>query len=136
MTKRYLIYRNLNNGKFSIKDPKTGLVVAHSDNLKLEDCRFKVSQSGRKRAVETGQRNVHAYIEAGVSARSDLTLYKGRTVETIFDFPMPTLYERRTGVHYNPFRDESFVDDEGNALERAPVILMSTSPEYSVKAYF
>lgn len=59
--KPVLVYRNLNKGGYSIK--QFGKVVAHSKALCLSDCTFIVRESGRKRVLETGHKNVHAFIK-------------------------------------------------------------------------
>lgn len=54
------IYRNLNRGGYSIQ--QNGLVVAHTDNFIVKKAHFKVNEAGRQRVLNTGRKNVHAYI--------------------------------------------------------------------------
>lgn len=58
------IYRNLNSkGKiFSIKDKKTGLVVAHADKFLIKDVVCKVREGGRQRVIREKRKNVHATV--------------------------------------------------------------------------
>lgn len=58
------VYRNLNNGKWSIKamtGEYKGKVVAHLDYLTLKDTSFIVSMAGRARVLREGRKNVHAF---------------------------------------------------------------------------
>ena len=57
--KPVMVYKNLNNGMFSIK--QAGLVVAHVDSVTLFDVIFKVNQGGRNRVLKERQKNVHAF---------------------------------------------------------------------------
>lgn len=56
------VYRNLNNGRLSIRDAKTKLVVGHADRVKLTDVTFHVSQAGRERVLRERRKNVHAVV--------------------------------------------------------------------------
>ena len=57
--KPVMVYKNLNNGLFSIK--QAGLVVAHVESVTLSDVIFKVNQAGRNRVLKERQKNVHAF---------------------------------------------------------------------------
>jgi hypothetical protein len=57
---KVFVYRNLHKQTFSVKNMETGLVVAHSDNVMLVDCKFKVSERGRQRVLREKRKNVHA----------------------------------------------------------------------------
>ncbi|WP_339343513.1 hypothetical protein [uncultured Psychrobacter sp.] len=54
------VYKNLNNGLFSVV--QGGVVVAHVDTITLKAVSFKVSEVGRQRVIATKQKNVHAYV--------------------------------------------------------------------------
>jgi hypothetical protein len=60
--KQIKVYRNLHKkGKwYSIK--QDNLVVAHAKRLCLSNPRFLINQSGKDRAINEKQRNVHAFI--------------------------------------------------------------------------
>ena len=60
INKKVMIYRNLHNGMFSIK--QDGLVVAHVDSIFLSSAIFKVNQSGRNRVIKEQKKNVHAFV--------------------------------------------------------------------------
>ena len=57
------IYRNLNAKGYVYSIKQHNLVVGHTTNIKLCECEFKVMKGGKKRALNTEQRNVHAFIE-------------------------------------------------------------------------
>ena len=58
--KQVMIYKNLHNGLFSVK--QGGLVVAHIDSVFLASVSFKVNESGRIRVIREQKKNVHAFI--------------------------------------------------------------------------
>jgi hypothetical protein len=86
--RRVEVYRNLHNGKLSVRDAKTKRVIGHADRVCLADVTLRVSEAGRIRAVRESRRNVHAFA-VGVET----------TVELAIDG------ERIT---YNPFRAPHF----------------------------
>lgn len=94
---RVQVYRNLHNGLFSIKDKKTGLVVAHGNHIHLNDCSAVISLPGQKRAHRTRIRNVHAWIEGTYMGILDLS--------DIYNF----IYVPRE-LYYNPFDTDTFID--------------------------
>ena len=65
--KPVMVYRNLTRrGKvYSIK--QDGLVVGHATCLTLGNSKFKVNLLGKKRAIRTKTRNIHAYIEGKIA---------------------------------------------------------------------
>jgi hypothetical protein len=94
-------YRNLNKGElFSIKDKKTGLVVAHADRYRVENVTCKVREGGRQRAINEGRRNVHAFLTCIYSGECEMDIAQ-----------MSELY-------YNPFTLDSFINkDTGEKVE-------------------
>lgn len=88
-------YRNLHtdNG-YSIRDSKTGLVLAHSSTVHLKDARFVVSESGRMKTVNEKRKRVHAYI------RGTLLAYN---VNVTADY---------SKVLYNPYYHSLFTHEE------------------------
>lgn len=92
---RYYIYRNLNKGKtFSVK--YHGKVIARLENFMAVNVTFKVSAAGRKRALATGKRNVHAYAIADSFAKE-------------FGVSSIKLEVEGKEVWYNPFKTECFM---------------------------
>jgi hypothetical protein len=59
------VYRNLHAkaaaDRWSIR--QGSLVVAHCDRIELKSVAFIVNQGGRRKVLETGRKNVHAFIE-------------------------------------------------------------------------
>lgn len=100
------IYRNLRTGNWSIRS--RGIVRGHADTVCASWAQFVVQPAGRRRAVESGQRNVHAFV------RTD-TLVTGNDADgTAFELPHGDTLRR---VTYNPFKAATFVD----AATGAPV---------------
>ena len=99
-TKKVLIYRNLNRkGRyFSIK--QDGLVVAHTKRFYLTDVECVVNKSGKKRALETRQRNVHAYLKG--------TLSNSDSVKLEFSYIL----------NYKPFNREGFYSESLGNIDK------------------
>lgn len=94
---RVSVHRNLtwNAGRgFSILDSSMK-VVDRKLHIVLTDCTFVVHPSGKKRAVETGHRNVHAFV------RGEL-VHAGNTT-TGFVLPSDVVE-----VSYSPFDNTGF----------------------------
>lgn len=60
------VYRNLHNGRWSVRSAKTGLVLAHADEIILIDAMFKVNEKGRQKVIEEQCKNVHAFCQGFV----------------------------------------------------------------------
>jgi hypothetical protein len=85
------VYFNLHKKCFSVKDVKTGLVVAHTDGITLEEATFKVSAKGRDRVRATGVKNVHAGVQGkwcGLKLISNpkRAHYDPKTVDTFVNY--------------------------------------------------
>ncbi len=108
MVKRYDIYRNLRRKNYSVKDRETGCVVRRSESLFATDVTFVVQESGRRRVLREGVKNVHAFVRAEFFATCDGDLHRngGRWVR----------------VMYNPYRTEGFVNPEGRIVDAARCI--------------
>jgi hypothetical protein len=86
---KVFVYFNLHKKIFSVKDVKTGLVVAHTESINLTDCTFKVSEAGRQRVLKEQRKNVHAGVVGHYEPESKW-----------FD----------TQATYNPYKYNSFVE--------------------------
>lgn len=84
------VYRNLHKNCYSIR--QRGKVIAHLPSLFLEDVSFHVQPSGRQRVIDSGKKNVHAYVKGKLSNPSGS-----------FSF---NLLDR---VRYNPFDTDTFM---------------------------
>mgnify|MGYP006276165747 CR=1 FL=1 len=95
------VYQNLNTGGLSVRgvEEHRGLVIDHVDCVSLSECVFLVSDSGRKRVIETGVKNVHAYVRGSLQS---------------FEY---TEYD--IGIRYNPFKNASFATEEGSPVGHA-----------------
>jgi len=109
------VYRNLTNGKISILDKATGLVLGHADGVHLvphedtNEVRCIVNQAGRDRVLKEKKKYVHAYIEGVIGSIKNWTPYKGRT----FTGTKPPAFDCTTTIidmTYNPFKMATFCD--------------------------
>lgn len=101
MQTKVFVYFNLIKKMFSIRDIKTGLVIAHSNDLYLHDAEFKVSEAGRQRVLKTKRKNVHAGVSGYILNAEILLPYK---------------------ASYNPYKYSSFVDvDTKNPIYKASI---------------
>lgn len=95
------VYYNLHKKMYSIRDKKTGLVVAHAETVALVSkgdtfVTTKVSEAGRQRVLREKKKNVHAVIVghfAGAGMR-------------IAEEDKPKWKE----LYYNPYKVSTFVD--------------------------
>jgi hypothetical protein len=97
---RVFVYFNLHKKCFSIKaleGDRKGRVVAHSNTVLLESCKFKVSEAGRQRVLREKRKNVHA----GVTG----TWINADRVESCYEFL--SMVGRQ--VSYNPYKYSSFI---------------------------
>lgn len=86
------IYRNLHKNCWSIRDVKSRLVIGHATSLTLKECTFKVSETGRKRVVREGRKNVHAGVQGLLISVGD----------DLFEAGKPA-------IKYNPYKNKSFM---------------------------
>lgn len=85
------VYFHSRKRLFSVRDAKTKKVIKHTDLIFLEDCEFVVQDSGRKRVLTSGVKNVHAWV-------------KGTETKNLRCFNHSPL-----DVTYNPRKNDSFV---------------------------
>ena len=112
------VYYHYRKKMFSIRDKKTTLVLAHVHNVTLENCIFKVSESGRNRVRQTKQKNVHAWITGNfISANTEfinlkemnIAYYEPKTTDSFVDVnthkkvqEASSVYCSGNRVHYRP----------------------------------
>lgn len=60
--KRVYVYRNLNMRGTWYSIMQDGKVVGHTQDFHVAAARFVIRESGRRRAVKTGRKNVHAFV--------------------------------------------------------------------------
>lgn len=95
-TKKVMIYKNLHNGLFSVK--QNGLVVAHVESFCMDSVSFKVSEAGRQRVLKEKKKNVHAYIIGKIFDINKLN------VKTDF---FASLVANQS-IRYNPYKSNCF----------------------------
>ncbi len=114
MTRRIEVYWNLKAKAFSVREE--GCVVGHARRLLIRDAKFSVSQAGRRRVIESGHKNVHAFVRGELSAVMwDDTFVFGYAYQdnwTRGDGAYASVARKRLGtdVTYNPRLHETFVD--------------------------
>lgn len=94
-SKKVMIYKNLHNGKFSVR--QNNLVVAHVDSVILTDVHFKINEAGRKRVITEKKKNVHAFIVGFIEAVNSCRITGGKRAIT-----------------YNPYKYKTFVYKDGH----------------------
>lgn len=90
------VYKNLNNGMFSVV--QGNIVVAHVDSITLKSVSFKVSETGRQRVIATKQKNVHAYVVGEVVAVNE---QQPKSIGT----------HTPSRITYNPYKFSYFYDE-------------------------
>lgn len=66
---RVRVYKNLHKNCYSVKaheGPMKGLVIAHKNEIVLNDVVFRVGEKSRQRVIREGAKNVHAYVEGNI----------------------------------------------------------------------
>jgi len=97
------VYFNIRRKVFSVV--VGGRVVQHSSRVYLRDCRFKVSDAGRRRVIKETKKNVHAKVLG----------------ELVDEFSC----EGGRAATYNPYRDLTFVHrDDGSPVFQADRVLL------------
>lgn len=94
-TPKSQVYWNRHRKMWSVRSDATRRVTGYAKYLILAGCEFRVSESGRRRAVASGKRNVHAVVR-GTPLSSRARPPKAR--------------ECSVAVVYSPFRDTHFTD--------------------------
>tara|TARA_R110002020_G_scaffold295917_1_gene511541 strand:+ start:892 stop:1377 length:486 start_codon:yes stop_codon:yes gene_type:complete len=99
------VYRNLRSKAWSIRNPKTGRVILHTEKIYLQDCKLTVQPAGRQRVLDTGQKNVHAFIKGTI----DFTTMTHQNSFWIGEFSEhPAKIQQ---VYYSPYLWDSFVTE-------------------------
>lgn len=94
----YRVYRNLNNQKRSIKHKNNP--IKHSEEVLLQNVSFYSRPAGREKVIETGVKNVHAYMCSNQKPdyHADLTKWQAHPLE------LSSLVQ----ISYNPKLDPRF----------------------------
>jgi len=94
-SRKVFIYKNLHKDCWSLK--QDGLVKAHTHDLCLFDCSFRVNKKGREKVLKEKRKNVHA----GISGYIDTPWLMGCLSAEV--------------AIYNPYKFKSFVRADDNA---------------------
>lgn len=81
---RVFVYRNLHKNCLSVRDVKTGIVIAYVDSILLKNIKFKVSAKGRERVLREKRKNVHAGVE-GEWIKSEILPNTNDCLRIIYD---------------------------------------------------
>jgi hypothetical protein len=119
------VYRNLNNGKLSIQCCVSGHILGHCAEAYLVDVTFVVREGGRQRVLKERRKNVHAFATGTLIWANDFTGYRGRTIDGLRDGAVLNLVDYEP-VRYNPYLMSTFCDQDGAAIHRAQICLLST----------
>lgn len=104
------VYRNLHSKCWSIRDRRTGLVVAHAAAVTLRDAEFRVSEGGRQRVLRERRKNVHAVVRGTLMARTSVR------------------YHELPRARYNPYEAGYFTDaGTGERVDTARRVLLTVS---------
>lgn len=110
-------HRNINQDPWNFSVREGGNVIGHALDLELDDVDFRVSEAGRRRWQQTGQKNPHALMHGtGVGQR---VYERGELPEGL----EPILYKPEVG-HFFPLKD--IKADRQRKLKRAKKIYAST----------
>lgn len=105
------VYKNLNRECFSIKNKKTGLVVAYCQSCTITNAKFHVSASGLLRVRSKQVRAVMAWVE-GVFVQAD-----EEKPEAVF----ASAAAFHVG-YFNPYKTDTFIDEgAGTPVHRAAI---------------
>jgi hypothetical protein len=108
---RVEIYWNLHKDCYSVRacsGPQRGRVVAHVSSFVMKNVDLVVRQAGRRKVLETGRKNVHAF------ARGEWTV-----------IPQSTLTSGET-LTYSPWKFDSFVTTSGHQPVNRTMALTGT----------
>ena len=108
------VYKNLHKKTWSIRDRKTGRVVAHQDNVHVLDAKFVVQPSGRERVLQERRKNVHAFVRGTLA-----------TYEEVIDRPEKFYLITPYLVRYNPYQaDHFFYRNPENRIDKADLAIL------------
>ncbi len=122
LNKVYNVYRNLNNGKLSIKN-SCGLVAGHCDSIILTSVKFKVNRKGIARIQKNKRKEVIATANGNILSISGFVPFKGRYVEelTPYDYFLKSQILKYASpeknaekLYFNPYEHDTFYTVESN----------------------
>jgi hypothetical protein len=130
---RVAVYFNLHTSFWSVRNVATGRVIGHASRVLLREAGFKVSEAGRRRVIESGVKNVHAFVVGDLEA-ADWVNERDPNACRFSNWRLClrsnaayVAAARRLGrpVTYNPFKAATFtMRDTGEAAESCPMVSM------------
>ena len=118
------VYFNVRRRVFSVR--QNGKVIGHTGRILLDNVRFIVREAGRQRVLQTGCKNVHAWVRGTPLTWVNLDTGKGLRPLGIWRDSDTCLQL----VTYNPRKHNSFVlvDDPTVRVESADRVLLDIDP--------
>jgi hypothetical protein len=122
LNKLYKVYRNLHNGKLSIKN-SCGLVAGHCDSIILTTVKFKVNRKGIARIQKKKRKEVIATANGNILSVSGFVPFKGRNVENLsaFDYFLKAEILKYASpeknaekLFFNPYEHDTFYTVKSN----------------------
>ena len=109
---RVHVYRNLQKKCWSVKDPSSGKVFNHVNNLHMHNVEFRVQPAGRDRVLKEKRKNVHAYVTGEWQTNFPYHAYVTGLWETHIKCDCGWYNDGQ--VTYNPYKADHFywVKDE------------------------
>lgn len=92
------VYYNLHKKRLSVRSTRSGLVIKHTDLVKLNNAKFHVQPSGQYKVRRDKRKNVHAYVAGELASKG---VKKPETLDQAF---------------YNPYKNDFFVNSKGEEL--------------------
>ena len=116
MRPEFRIYRNLHKDCFSEmkwnQEKKGYRLHSHVKDLVAHDVEFRVSQAGRRRVLETKQKNVHAFVYC-------------------HSFAAESIQAHGEEIYYNPYKMDSFrIKNSDEPIKHASSIIMTGNKCY------
>ena len=118
------VYRNLHKNCFSVR--RKGKVIGYIEDsgihtrdveVYLTNVKFVVQPAGRRRVLKERRKNVHAFVRGTVTPFGGLQR-KGLRRKC------------RRKVTYNPYKMDTFQDENGNAIYEAENVIISKGVVY------
>ena len=110
------VYKNLHKNIWSIRNRKTGKVIAHQDEVNVLDAKFVVQPGGRQRVLQEGRKNVHAFVRGTLA-----------TYQEVLDDPRTFYLITPHLVRYNPYQaDHFFYRNPENRIDKADLAMLNS----------
>ena len=126
------VYYNLHNRLWSVMCRTSGKVIGHARWVHLRNVQFVVRQGGRKRVIETGRKNVHAFASGNlwrvdwVNKLSPLCEAYGRDDGEWWGAETQDIATLGVPITYNPFAGPRFTrKDTGEMVGWARDVVMT-----------